>query len=102
MQTIDLQQIPNQTLNIVLNEQNCEITIKEKNKSTFLSLKIDDTVIFDGIVAHNLLSVLPFDYMAFNGSLMFVDTLGSEDPDYTLYNDRFLLIFLTDEEYDNI
>lgn len=102
MQYIELQQIPSQEFNIVLAEQNCTIKIYQKESSTFTSLSIDDTIIWEGIITHSFINCKPFDYLKFNGVLVFVDLYGADDPDYTLYNTRFQLIYMTDDEYANI
>ena len=102
MQQIELEKIPNQTFNIVLAEQNCEITIKQKNGITFTDLKIDDEVIYEGMVCRNLLPLKPFPHLNFVGTLVFVDLYGAENPNYIEYNDRFILLYLTEEEYADL
>lgn len=102
MQTIDLELTPNQTFNIVLNDQNCEITVKEKDGNTYTTLLVDNTEIFSGILTRNALPIKPFDHFIFDGVLVFVDTIGTNDPSYLKYNTRYLLVYLTEEEYADL
>lgn len=99
---LQLQQIPSQEFNVVLENQNCFIKIYQKDNKTFSSLSIDNKIIWQGILCHSFINLKPFNYLDFKGVLVFVDLFGKEDPDYTQYNTRFQLLYMSEEEYANL
>ena len=44
--------------------------------------------------AKNLVSLVPTAYLGFSGWLVFVDTQGSEDPQYAGLGTRWVLVYL--------
>ena len=92
MQLIEIQQIPSQEFNVVLDEQNCFIKIYQK----------DNKIIWQGILCHSFINLKPYNYLDFKGVLVFVDLFGKEDPNYTQYNTRFQLLYMSEEEYANL
>ena len=97
MEIIPLQQVPSQTLNVYLNNQNCKISIFQKSNGLFFSLNVDNVDYIDGVIALNLVSLVPNKYNGFIGNLFFYDILGTSDPDYSGLGSRWLLIY--NEQY---
>jgi hypothetical protein len=90
---IPLDKIPSQNFNIVLNGQYCGIKIYQKYNQVFCDLTLNERVLFKGVRCLNLVNIVPGDYLGFNGKLYFADLNGTEDPDYTGFNDRWVLVY---------
>lgn len=97
---------PNQELNIVLNEQNCTIQIKQLGDYVYLSLWLDDTLIRDSAICLVGQFIIQGTKTAFNGNFTFIDSTSpandQSQPDYNQFADRFKLLYLTDSEVEEI
>lgn len=94
MKSIPLQAVPSQTLNVLLDQQNCRINIYQKEPGLFLDLLINDAPLISGIICLDRVLIVRQPYLGFVGNLIFADTLGLEDPYYTGLGDRFELVYL--------
>src|ERR1700748_2734055 len=98
-QVIPILAAPALTVSEVLAGQNCQISIYQKDNNVFVDLNADGVDIFVGNLA---LNATPIDagnsYDGFQGNLYFLDTQGLDDPDYTGFNTRWMLIYLTAAE----
>lgn len=98
---IPIRNIANQTLNSVLNGQNCTITILTRGGQSYLSLQLDGNFIIQNRKL-TLTPVLPYTYMKslFNGNLILINSDGNTDinPDYTKFGILQFLIFFTDAD----
>lgn len=91
---VPLDQISNQTFSITLGSQSCQIKIDSKGEwGVFASVWVDDTPIVQSALCINRVGIVRYAYTGFVGELYFVDTQGSDDPDYTGFSDRFLLVY---------
>lgn len=91
---IPIEQIPNQTLWIDLNNQSCEIHIYERYGYTFMDITVDDEVVIQGQLCLNNTDIIQYNHLKFNGQLKFVDTQGNNDPYYTGFNERYALVYV--------
>ena len=94
MQQINLQSVPSQQLQAVLDGQNCVISIYVKNQCMFFDLSVGGTRIAYAVQCKNLVSLVPTAYLGFAGWLLFFDTQGTSDPIYTGLGTRWVLLFL--------
>ena len=99
MQTIPLQPVPSQTVKVVLANQNCQITLRHQTQGLFADVVADGVTLTSTTIARDAVPIMPRDYLAFAGNLVFVDTQGADDPTYTGLGSRFQLVYLTAEEY---
>lgn len=94
---IELQKIPSQILNIVLDNQNCELKIQQKDNRIYSSIKVNDIIITNGILCLTNVNLIPYgsnNYL--KGILKFIDIFGNDDTepnDYREFNDRFILTY---------
>ena len=102
MQEIPLQNIPSQTMCIVLAGQNCQIFLYQKDEGLFFDLNSNATDIVTGIICENGNPLVCIQYSGFSGNLLFVDTQGNNDPTYDGLSIRYNLVYLTASEYDLI
>lgn len=79
--------------------QNCQITIYQKPQGVFVDIAADGVAIAAGTLAHDVTPLVSRTYAGFSGNLMFVDTQGKSDPDYSGMGSRYSLVYLTADEY---
>lgn len=90
---IPLVATPSQTLNVQLGAQPCRINIRQRRTGLFVDLFVQDAPVFLGVKALNLNRLVRDAYLDFTGDLFFVDTQGTEDPDYSGLAGRFLFVW---------
>ena len=98
MQTIPLQAVESQIVTCLLGGQYCQINVYQKAYGVFLDLYIDNVLIIGGVICQNLNPIVRSAYLGFQGDLMFVDSGGSADPDWTGLAGRFVLLYLSPAE----
>ena len=100
---IPLSAIPYQELYIILNNQNCYITLRQLGDFIYCSLRVDEHRIFDNVICNinAPINVYPSPY--FSGILQFYDEKGTEKPHYSELGSRWKLKYrasrLTGEVY---
>jgi len=98
MRIIPLKPLPSQVLNVVLNNQNCQIKIYQKFYGLFIDLYINDVIIIGGVIAEDRNRIVRSIYLGFIGDLAFVDTQGQSNPEYSGLGDRFFLAYFDSDE----
>ncbi len=104
MQVVPLQAIPNQTLQVQLNNQACTISVAQYAFGLFLSLMIGNTVIISGVLCLDRVKIVRDVYLGFSGDLAFIDTKGTSNPDYTGLGDataRYQLTYFLPSEVND-
>ncbi len=94
---IPLEQIPNQEFEIILNNQDCTIHLFLRGDYLYLNLSLDNEPVFYGAICYDRTKILPVNSI-FKGNFIFIDNLGSSNPEYTKLNDRYKLYYLTNDE----
>lgn len=94
MQIIPLQAVPNQTLTVLLADQNCRINVYQKFFGLFVDLSVGSTLILSGVIAQQANRIARYAYLGFTGDLVFFDTQGATDPVYTGLGSRYQLVYL--------
>lgn len=102
MLLIPLSPLPAQIVNVPLSNQVCQIEVTQKFFGLFLDLYVNNTLIIGGVVCQNLNPIVRQRYLGFNGDLMFVDTQGDSDPEYSGLGSRYQLLYLTADEVASI
>lgn len=90
---IPLRQIPNQSLSCVLSGQSCVITIRMLGENLYLSLSKDGSPICQNVILVDRSAIVRTIYTGFVGDLIVVDKAGQENPRYTGWNDRWVLLY---------
>lgn len=95
---------PAQSFNIVLDEQNCEIKLRNRLNNTYMSMVVDGEEVWNNYICYDRQNIKPFCYMNFKGILTFRDLEGLTDPIYTGFNSRYFLLYYSEDEElpDNI
>jgi hypothetical protein len=94
MLIVPLQPTPNQTLTVLLGNQNCRINVYQKFFGLYLDLTIGATPILAGVICQNANRIVRYAYLGFVGDLAFFDTQGSDDPTFTGLGSRWQLVYL--------
>lgn len=97
MQLIELQNIPNQIFNIVLNNVDYRIQVKTIQKLTFISVWRNGDVLFYNQICVPNGYVDPYNYVSENGKIFF-KCLDNEYPNYKSFGITQWLYYLTAEE----
>jgi hypothetical protein len=94
MQIIPLKAVPNQTLTALLGNQNCRINVQQKFFGLYVDLAIGAVPILNGVIAQQANRIVRYAYLGFIGDLVFFDTQGSNDPDFTGLGSRYQFVYL--------
>lgn len=99
MLEIPLQPVPAQIAKVVLGGQNCQMALWQKPQGLFVDINVDGVELVTNVIARDAVPLICRDYTGFIGNLLFLDTRGRDDPEYTGLNDRFKLVYLNAEQY---
>jgi len=93
MKKIPLQAVPAQSLKVKLADQNCEMRVYYRFGSTYLDLTVGGVVVVTGAICRDRQNVIQIAQNAFQGSLFFMDMLGTADPLYSGFGERWRLFY---------
>ena len=81
---------------VILNGQNCFITLRQMGDFIYMSLRVDNTVIYNNLICdvNRVINIYPD--ANFSGKFFFVDTKGKVKPEYSGLNSRWLLYYSED------
>lgn len=91
MLVIPLTATPAQTIKVLLNGQDCKISIYQKTTGLFADVFLAGLRIKTAILARDRVALLQSEYLGFVGDLFFKDLQGSADPEYTGLGTRYVL-----------
>ena len=94
VQTISLQQVAAQQIEVPLNKQPCIIRVCQRDDDIYVDLYVNGEAVVLGALARDRVGLTRHSHLPFKGELLFVDTHGSEDPQYTGLGDRWRLLYL--------
>ena len=92
-QEIPLSPIPYQELSVLLNGQNCIISLRQLGLFLYCSLSVDGRQIFNNIMCSINARVNVFKSPYFTGILKFYDTQGTDKPHYSELGSRWILVY---------
>ncbi len=95
---IPLSNLPNQSFSVVLDGQNCTITLKQNGAALYLSLAVDQVDVVTNHICNHDSPIPIFKTTAFSGRLVFHDVLGDSHPKANGLADRYYLIYLAEGE----
>lgn len=91
---IPLEKTPAQTFGIVLDNQECRISLYERGGSLFFDLYVNNKPIYLGEVCYDRVDLTPYSYRGFNGHIFFLDIDGKNNPDYRQFDERYFLAYV--------
>lgn len=95
---IPLSPIPGQRLQIVLDDQNVTLQLRQKGARLYIDLDVSGTPVMGGAICSDRTNVKQFKTMPFRGGLYFVDTKGRDAPQFEGLGTRWVLMYLSEEE----
>lgn len=98
MLIIPTQPVPNQSFSVTLNNQQVTANLSQTNFGMFISLLLANAPLVTGQLCINQAPLVQEPYLGFLGELLFVDTMGTEDPVYTGLGTRFQLAYIEPDE----
>lgn len=101
MLVIPIQPRPSQIIRTVLSGQNVQVIINYKDGNTFVDTNANGVDVSLSVLAHENWPLVPVKYNGFLGQLYMLDTQGNDEPEYTQFGDRFILVYLSEEELAN-
>ncbi len=99
MQEISLQAVPSQSVKAVLENQNFQIFLNQKDQGLFVDVNVGGVDVVLAVLAHDAVPLICRDYLGIAGNLIFTDTQGNNDPYYDGLGSRYVLVYLTASEY---
>lgn len=102
MQIVPLQNIPAQQFSIVLDGQNCVVTLRQLGGALFMDLEVNGERVVSGHICQNCEPIPVWSTTLFKGRLLFNDTFGQEHPRYDELETRFDLLYLTEDEWHKL
>lgn len=101
MLEVPLLPIPNQELQITLDNQDCLLHLYQRGDFLYLDLAIDDVEVRNGAICLPAMSIITQAY-PFTGHLIFTDELSEptkqKPPTYDGLGTRYFLYYMTDQE----
>lgn len=97
MQIIPLQAIPNQTLQVTLNNQAVDLSIFQYAYGLFMTVYLGPELLVASAICQNRNRIIRNQYFGFSGDFCFFDTEGDSDPVYTGFGSttaRYQLVYL--------
>ncbi|SPB14885.1 hypothetical protein NOV72_02116 [Caballeronia novacaledonica] len=68
---------------MALAQQSCGLAVYQKRTGLYLDLYVAGKLVMAGVLCRNHVYLVHETYLAFTGDLAFVDTAGSDDPQYS-------------------
>lgn len=95
---LPLSATPSQRFKVQLAQQRCEIRVYQRDALVYLDLWKDNVPVRQGVLCRNLLPILDVPEEVFFGELFFVDTKGSNHPDYQEFSTRYRLYYAYEDD----
>lgn len=99
MQSIPLQAKPSQTIQVTLGDQITQINVYQLRSGLYCDVSVSGLgTIIAGVICQNINRIVRSLYLGFKGDLVFWDSQGDSDPDYTGLGGRFQLVWVTPDD----
>jgi hypothetical protein len=97
--SIPLQPVPIQTLAVTLARQPAQIAVRQNGDNIYFDLSVNGTyIVRTRICRDRQRLLLDVKYRGFKGDFAFVDTQGTNDPQFAGLGSRYLLAYLAEGE----
>ena len=95
---ISLSAVPSQKLQVVLEDQDVELSILQRGEHVYADITGNGVVLRQGALCIDRVPILQPGTTDFSGNLVFVDLWGTSDPQWQEYGSRFVLLYYTAAE----
>lgn len=94
--TIPLSSVASQLLLVPLSGRQGRLWVRQLGSGLYLDLWIDQARVVAGCLCQDRVPILLDPATSLHGDMVFVDTQGAEDPDYTGLTGRYVLLYRDD------
>lgn len=98
---INISALPWQEFSVVLDGQNCVISLRQVADHMYCNLTCEEVEIFKGRKVCVGTDINTYPSPNFKGKLRMIDTLDNSDPQYEGLNDRWILVYASENEVLN-
>lgn len=98
MITVSLEAVKEQTVNVALNQQQCSIRLVQRESAIYMDLSVNNVPLIQGVPCLYANKMVRYSYLGFSGDLIFLDTQGTSDPEYSNLGGRYKLFYMTEAE----
>src|SRR6185312_3394674 len=98
MITVSLEAVKEQTVNVALNQQQCSIRLVQREIAIYIDLSVNNVPLIQGVPCLYDNKMVRYSYLGFSGDLVFLDTQGTSDPEYSNLGVRYKLFYMTEAE----
>jgi hypothetical protein len=98
MITVSLEAVKEQTVNVALNQQQCSIRLVQRDSAIYMDLSVNNVPLIQGVPCLYANKMVRYSYLGFSGDLVFLDTQGTSDPEYSNLGGRYKLFYMTEAE----
>lgn len=74
------------------------MSIYQSGGKIYADVTVDTSPVVTGVLCHNLDPIICRQYVGFLGNLVFVDTEGAADPEFSGIGARWQLVYMTETE----
>ncbi|MBV1833082.1 phage baseplate plug family protein [Novacetimonas pomaceti] len=91
---VPISPISRQSVSVSLGQQSCQVTIDARpDLGVFVSVWVGTVPVVLSSLARDRVGLVRYAYTGFVGELKFMDTQGTDDPDFTGFGDRWILVY---------
>lgn len=94
MLIVPLTAVASQKVTISLANQTCQLFVYQKSTGLFMDVEVSNSLIIGGVLCEDRNRIVRDLYLGFIGDFSFIDTQGTQDPDYTGLGERYVLAYL--------
>ena len=98
MKVIEIQPLPSQVFQVVLDGQECTISLFQRLGSMYLDLTVGTSVICEGAICQYGADIVQSKSSNFDGSLRFYDDQGLSAPKWEEIGSRYYLLYFSEGE----
>lgn len=98
MITVSIEAVKEQTVNVALNQQQCSIRLVQRDSAIYMDLSVNNVPLIQGVPCLYANKMVRYSYLGFSGDLVFLDTQGTSDPEYSNLGGRYKLFYMTEAE----
>ncbi|KXV60669.1 hypothetical protein AD948_04390 [Acetobacter senegalensis] len=91
--TIPISAVAYQQVNVPLSGNAVTLTIQQRTNGVYMDVALNGTQILAGIICQDRTWIVRRAYLGMPGDLCFFDTQGTQDPEYTGFGSRYILIY---------
>lgn len=95
---ISLSAVPSQKLQVVLEDQDVELSILQRGNNVYADITVNGVVLRQGVLCIDRVPLLQPGTTEFSGNLVFIDLWGTSNPQWQEYESRFVLLYYTAAE----